>query len=159
VSGRLVAVFGYSDRSTDALHPVCAARLARAEDEATDEDVVLLSGWARRRKPASEADLMRRAWNGRAASVLLDRRARTTFGNARGAAAAARRHGAHEVVLVTSGWHRRRAEVLLRAALRPVSATVTAAPTDERGSRRARARELACWTLVPLLAAVASRSR
>ena len=62
--GRLIAVFGYSDRTTDALHPICAARLERAMRESQAGDVVLLSGWARWRKPISEAELMACAWNG-----------------------------------------------------------------------------------------------
>jgi uncharacterized SAM-binding protein YcdF (DUF218 family) len=159
MSGRLVAVFGYSDASTDAIHPICAARLARAELEVKPEDAVLLSGWARWRKPASEADLMAEAWNGRTSRVLLDRRARTTFGNARGLAATVRSLKVSEVVLVTSGWHRRRAWALSRAALRGSGASVTLAATSERGTARARAREVLCWTLVPLLAAYAAFTR
>jgi uncharacterized SAM-binding protein YcdF (DUF218 family) len=159
VSRRLVAVFGYSDRSTDALHPICAARVVRAMDEATADDVVLLSGWARWRRPASEAELMARAWKGRAARLVLDHGARTTYGNARGTAQTARELDVGEIVLVTSGWHRARAAALLRATLRGLDATVTVAATDERGTLRARARELVCWPLVPLLATVAARNR
>jgi uncharacterized SAM-binding protein YcdF (DUF218 family) len=158
-SGRLIAVFGYSDRSTDALHPICAARLERAMRETRAGDVVLLSGWARWRKPVSEAELMARAWNGETRRLVLDRRARTTLGNACGTADALRDLGLREVVLVTSGWHLRRASSLLRAALRSVDADVTSAPTDERGNLRMRARELLAWTLVPLFAAFAARSR
>ena len=157
-SGRLIAVFGYSDRSTDALHPICAARLERAMRETREGDVVLLSGWARWRKPVSEAELMARAWRGEATRLLLDHRARTTLGNACGTADALRELGLREVVLVTSGWHLRRASSLVRAAVRGTDADVTSASTDERGSLRTRARELLAWTLVPLLAAVA-RSR
>ena len=67
---RLVAVLGFSNGRGQELHSVCAARLARATAEATPGDVVLLSGWARGRKPVSEADLMARAWNGPSAQVL-----------------------------------------------------------------------------------------
>ncbi len=55
-------------------------------------------------------------WDGAARQVLVDNASRTTYGNARAAAAAARKLGVREVVLVTSGWHSRRASVLLSAA-------------------------------------------
>ncbi len=156
---RLVAVLGYSDGSTSGLHPVCVARLARAEQEVEPGDAVLLSGWTRRRGPASEAESMARAWNGRSARVLLDRDARSTYGNAVGTAAAARALGVREVVLVTSGWHGRRASALVRAALHRTEHLVLVAATDERGTPRARLRELACWLLVPVQAAFAARKR
>jgi uncharacterized SAM-binding protein YcdF (DUF218 family) len=158
VSGRLVAVLGYSGKDDHALHPICAKRLARATREARDGDIVLLSG-GRRRDSISEAELMARAWSGRDAWLVLDRRARTTFDNACSIATAARALGVDEVVLVTSGWHRRRAAALVRAALRPSGTKLTTAPTDERGSLRAHVRELVCWVLVPVLAAHAARSR
>ena len=87
---RLVAVLGYSDRRSDGLHPVCAARLARAEREVVPDDSVLLSGWARRRSARPEAELMARAWSVSTRRVLLDRSARSTLGNALGVARAAR---------------------------------------------------------------------
>ena len=158
MSGRLVAVLGYSAKDDHALHPICALRLARATRETRDGDVVLLTG-ARRRGSVSEAELMARAWTGGGARLVLDRRARTTFENARAIARTARALGADEVVLVTSRWHRRRATTLVRAALRGSGVTVTTAPTAEHGSLRARARELVCWTFVPFLAAQAVRSR
>lgn len=157
--GRLIAVFGYSDRSTEALHPICAARLERAMRESRADDVVLLSGWARWRRPVSEAELMARAWTGESSRLVLDHRARTTLGNACGTADALRELGLRDVVLVTSGWHLRRASSLLRAALHSVDAELTTAATDERASIRTRARELLAWTLVPLFAAFAARSR
>ena len=154
---RLVAVLGYSDGSTNGrLHPVCAARLVRAAEEVEPGDAVLLSGWTRRRGPASEAELIARAWNGRSAKVLLDRDARSTYGNAVGTAAAARALGVREVVLVTSGWHGRRASALLRAALHRTEHRIVVAATDEPGTLRARLRELACWTLVPVQAVFAA---
>jgi len=156
---RLIAVLGYSDGRTNALHPVCAARLARAEREVTSDDSVLLSGWARRRTSAPEADLMARAWTSPVRKVILDRNARSTVGNAVGVARAARRAGAHEVVLVTSGWHGRRASALARAALFRSRTKVTLATTDEPATHAARLRELACWTLLPFLAVVAVRTR
>jgi uncharacterized SAM-binding protein YcdF (DUF218 family) len=156
---RLVAILGYSDRDGAALHPVCAARLARAESEVRPDDTVLLTGWARRKAEAAEAELMARAWTADARSVILDRTARSTVGNAVGIARAARRVGAREVVVVTSGWHGRRASVLVRAALTGSHVNVTLATTDERGTYRARVRELACWMALPFMAIVAARAR
>lgn len=156
---RLVAVLGYSDRRGDALHPVCAARLARAESEVRPDDTVLLSGWAKRRAETAEAELMARAWTAAVRSVILDRTARSTVGNAMGIARAARRVGAREVVVVTSGWHGRRASVLARAALAGSHVNVTLATTDERGTYRARLRELACRVTLPFVAVVAARTR
>ncbi|HLF67727.1 MAG TPA: YdcF family protein [Gaiellaceae bacterium] len=156
---RLVAVLGYSDGSRG-LHPVCAERLERAAGVAAPGDAVLLSGRARRPSTESEAELMARAWRGAARRVLLDRDARSTYGNARGAAATALELGVQDVVLVTSGWHARRAYTLLRAALRGTGLEVQLAPTGERGTLRSRLRELACWPIVPLQAAlVGSRAR
>ena len=160
MSARLVAVLGYSDRSATDLHPVCAARLARAAIEARPGDVVLFSGWARgtldRR---AEADLMERAWDAPVRARLVDRRARTTFGNAIGIARAARELHASEVVLVTSSWHARRAAALVRAALAGSGTPVCIAATDEPSTTRRGIRELASWTVVPLLALVAARTR
>jgi uncharacterized SAM-binding protein YcdF (DUF218 family) len=156
---RLVAILGYSDRHGEALHPVCAARLGRAEKEVRPDDMVLLSGWARRRAAAPEAELMASAWTAEARRVILDRTARSTVGNAVGIARAARRVGAEEVVVVTSGWHGRRASVLARAALAGSHVNVTLAATDERGTYRARVRELACWVALPFAAIVAARTR
>jgi len=155
---RLVAVLGYSDGRRRGLHPVCAARLERAHAEAGPEDVVLLSGWARRRSTGAEAELMARAWRG-AGRVVLDRGARSTAGNAVAAARAARALGAGEVVLVTSSWHGRRAQALLRAALRGTSTSVRLAASADPPSARARLRELACWSVTPLLALAATRRR
>jgi hypothetical protein len=76
-----------------------------------------------------------------------------------GIARAARRVGAREVVVVTSGWHGRRASVLARAALAGSHVNVTLATTDERGTYRARVRELACWVTLPFVAIVAARTR
>ncbi|MGH3137917.1 MAG: YdcF family protein [Gaiellaceae bacterium] len=156
---RLIAVLGYSDRHTHFLHPVCAARLARAETEVRPGDSVLLSGWARRRTSPPEADLMARAWTSPVGRVILDRNARSTVGNILGVARAARRTGAQEVVVVTSGWHGRRASALARAALIRTRTKVTLVTTDDSATRRTRLRELACWTLVPFFVVVAARTR
>jgi vancomycin permeability regulator SanA len=159
MSVRLVAVLGYSTGKGRGLHDVCAVRLARAAEEATPADAVLLSGWSRRRNRASEAELMARAWNGVARHVLLDSDARSTYGNARAVARAARSLDATEVVLVTSDWHCRRSAVLVRAAVRDRGSVVRIVGTGERGSLPQRLRELACWAFVPLQAAWVGRSR
>jgi uncharacterized SAM-binding protein YcdF (DUF218 family) len=147
---RLLVVLGYSDGGAE-LHEICARRLRRAEREAAASDVVLLSG-------APEADHMARAWRGACRRLVLDRSARSTFGNAVGTAVLARRLGADEVVLVTSGWHARRARALLRLALGGGPA-VMLATTDEQPSLQARLRELACWAQVPLAALSAPAPR
>jgi uncharacterized SAM-binding protein YcdF (DUF218 family) len=160
VSGRLVAVLGYSDRTVADLHPVCSARLARAMDAAGPDDVVLFSGWARRGLDRrTEADLMASAWDSPVRARLVDRGARTTLGNALGVAHVARRLGLDEVVLVTSRWHAARAAVLLRAALAGSGTTVRVATTDEPTTAARSIREVVSWTLVPLLALVAARTR
>ena len=146
---RLVVVLGYSGRG-EGMHEICAARLRRAELEAREDDVVLLSGWSRTRRRASEADLMADAWTGRGAEVRLDPGARSTLENAVGAARTAEELGAREVVLVTSGWHGRRAAALLDAALAGSDVEVVLVVTEERGSTRARLREIVCWSAVPV---------
>jgi hypothetical protein len=156
---RLVAVLGYSDRHTSALHPVCAARLARAENEVRPDDSVLFSGWARRKTFQPEAELMARAWTSPARRVILDRNARSTIGNALAVRRAARGLGVDEVVLVTSGWHGRRASVLVRSALFGSRTRVTLATTCDPATHAARIRELACWALVPVVAVAAACSR
>jgi uncharacterized SAM-binding protein YcdF (DUF218 family) len=157
---RLIAVLGYSNGRGHELHEICVRRLRRAEQEARAEDVVLLSGWARGRRAASEAELMARAWSGRASRIVVDHTARTTAGNVAGAAAAARQLSTSEVVLVTSSWHGKRAAALLHAALDGTGARVSLAVTDEPVSVSGRLREAACWAAVPFQrAAVRARSR
>jgi uncharacterized SAM-binding protein YcdF (DUF218 family) len=155
---RLVAILGYSDGSTADLHPVCAARLARAVEEAEPDDVILFSGWARRSSTHAEADLMAASWSGSGRTRLVDRSARTTLGNALAVARAAQRVGADEVVLVTSRWHARRAAALVRSALAS-SARVRVAATTEPLSPRRGAREAGAWLVMPVLAVVAARNR
>ena len=156
---RLVAVLGYSDGETADLHPVAAARLDRAAAEVRPDDVVLFSGWARRSAPTPEADVMARLWTTPARARLVDRGARTTLGNAIGVARAARTVDADEVVLVTSSWHARRASALVRAALLGSGTRLRVASTNERVTPRRGLREVASWTIVPVLALVAARSR
>jgi hypothetical protein len=69
-------VLGYSARRSDGLHAVCAARLHHAEQLPDGADTVLLSGWARRRNGAGEAELMRTAWNGTDVRLISDATAR-----------------------------------------------------------------------------------
>ena len=99
---------------------------------------------------------MSRGWNGHTRNIRVDTASRTTYGNVLAAAATARELSAQEIVLVTSGWHGRRASRLLEAAH---GGRIFLAATDERGTTGARARELACWLLVPLQVALARRTR
>lgn len=156
---RLVAVLGYSDGADSELHPVCVARVARAAEEASAGDVVLFSGWARRKDASSEADLMAASWPGSTRRHLVDRGARTTLGNAIAVGRAARQIEATEVVVVTSGWHARRASVLVRAALLGSAASVRVVATGEAATPTRGLREAVAWTVVPLLALVAARTR
>lgn len=158
---RLVAVLGYSDGGASGLHPVCSKRIARAEAVARPSDVVLLSGWARGRRPVSEAKAMARAWGGHPARLILDDHARSTYANAVATAAAARELGVREVVLVTSDWHSRRASLLVRAALRGsgLRLRLTLETSAESPPGRARLRELVCLSLLPVQAALAGRRR
>jgi hypothetical protein len=153
---RLVAVLGYSTWRGDALHPIGAARLEAAERVAAGADAVLLSGWSRHRHRPSEAELMRRAWRGPEVPLIADGDARTTAGNARAVAAAARKVGANEVVLVTSSWHARRARLLVRALL-PQHVRLSVVTTPRTRPPGLIARELA--TLLPSRLAVRLRRR
>lgn len=151
---RLVVVLGYSRGRGAELHPVCAARLTRAAEEAIPSDTILLSGWARRRRHASEAELMACAWSGSASEVLLDEEARSTYGNARAVARATRGTTVDEVVLVTSAWHGARAARLVSAALGDSVGRVSLVATEERGSLGNRLRELVCRPVVPIQVAL-----
>jgi uncharacterized SAM-binding protein YcdF (DUF218 family) len=152
---RLVAVLGYSTRRGRGLHEVCTERLEAAQAAAEGADAVLLSGWSRRRHRPSEAELMRDAWAGPDVPLVVDGDARTTFGNVRAIATAARALGAGEVVLVTSSWHARRARLLARAALGPGIRIDVATPPPSRPVRLV-AREAAC--LPSAYATVSARS-
>ncbi len=115
---RVLVVLGYSDGGRGKLHPIAAARLARAAEVATGRDVVVLSGWARVPGTRSEAELMAAAWQGRARELVVDPDARTTVGNAVNALDDIRRVEAREVVVVTSRWHAPRAKAAFRLLLR-----------------------------------------
>ncbi|HTI35263.1 MAG TPA: YdcF family protein [Miltoncostaea sp.] len=158
--GRVVAVLGFSARRSGDLHPVCAARVRLAGELATADDVVLLSGWARAPGAASEAELMRRAWRGAAARVLLDDGARHTAENAVHAARVAREFGAGEVLVVTSRWHAPRAALFFRWYLRGSGVGVRVAAVRGPLAPGPVAREAAVWPLVPAqIARTPSRRR
>ncbi len=145
---RLVVVLGYSDGGRGELHPVCAARLERAAEVTTSDDVVVLSGWARVPDTHSEAELMRAAWRGPAREVVVDPDARTTVDNMANAMNDVLRVGASEVLVVTSSWHAPRAKTALRWLLRSTGIKVRAVSPPGR-SRSAALRELPLWLLLP----------
>ena len=153
---RLVAVLGYSNGGAS-LHAVGESRLRRAEKEARAGDVVLLSGWSRRRNGRSEAELMAEAWQGSPVELVVAGDARTTYGNAVAARKAALASGAGRVVLVTSSWHAPRAAALFRAAFRRTQISVELAPAAGPRAATARIRELVCWLLTPAQAAILRR--
>ena len=146
---RVIVVLGYSNGGRDALHPIGAARLARAAEVATGEDVVVLSGWARVPGTRSEAELMAAAWNGRARELVVDPDATTTVGNAMNALNDIHRVGAREVVVVTSRWHAPRAKAAFRLLLRGRHVRVRAAFPSESRNARASLREVPLWGLLP----------
>ena len=147
-TGRVVVVLGYSRGDDAELHPVCAARLERAAEVATADDVVVLSGWARTSGRHSEAELMRAAWRGQAREVVVDPDARTTVENMANALNDVLRVGAREVVVVTSSWHAPRAKAALRWLLLHTGVRVRSASPAGR-SRRASLREVVLWPLLP----------
>lgn len=149
LSVRLVAVLGYSARRPDGLHAVCAARLSHAEEIASADDAVLLSGWARRRNGTGEAELMRNAWSGTGVQLITDSTARNTRENAAEVAETARRLGASEVVVVTSSWHAFRARTLVRAGLRDRDVVVQTSSPGGRPPVMLLARELVCLVGLP----------
>ena len=155
---RVVVVLGYSDGGRDRLHPVAAARLARAAEVSTEEDVVVLSGWARVSGTRSEAELMAGVWEGNARELVVDPDARTTVGNAANALDDIRRVGAREVVVVTSRWHAPRAKAAFRLLLRGSGVRVAAAYPLEERNLRAVLRELPLWVLLPAQAWTGRRS-
>ena len=123
---RLVAVFGYSARGADGLHPLCLLRLRHAEELADGADAVVLSGWSRHGTGFAEAELMRDAWHGPDVRLICDPTARNTMQNAIGVAELARELGVDEVIVVTSEWHAPRARALVGAALGDADVSVRA---------------------------------
>jgi uncharacterized SAM-binding protein YcdF (DUF218 family) len=156
VPTRLVVVLGYSERGHARLHPVCAGRLALAAEIAREDDVVVLSGWARVSGSTAEAELMRDAWTGSAADVVADPTARTTVENAWNARDDVRRSGAEQVIVVTSRWHAPRARAAFRAALKGLDARVEVV-SPPAANARASLRELPLWLLLPFQLAAARR--
>ena len=146
---RVVVVLGYSNRDADVLHPVCAARLARAAELSTGDDVVVLSGWSRVPGRRSEAEQMAAGWSGAAREVVVDPDARSTVENAVNAVGDVVRAGADSVLVVTSGWHAPRAVAAFRWLLRGRGVRVEAAWPAGPISFRDRARELPLWLLLP----------
>jgi uncharacterized SAM-binding protein YcdF (DUF218 family) len=146
---RVIVVLGYSDGGRGVLHPIGAARVARAAEISTADDVVVLSGWARTPGTQSEAQLMAAAWTGNAAEVVVDPDARTTVGNAFNALDDIRRVGAREVVIVTSRWHVPRAKAAFRLLMWRRSVRVAATYPPEPAKLGAMIRELVLWPLLP----------
>jgi len=154
-----VVVLGYSDSGSGRLHPICAARLARAAELSTADDVVVLSGWSRVPGSRSEAELMAEEWSGVARELVLDPDASTTAENAANAVRDVLRSGADQVVVVTSAWHAARARAAFRWLLRGHSVRVRVASPDGPAGARDRLRELALWPLLPAQLSRAARDR
>ena len=146
---RAIVVLGYSDQNGSTLHPTCASRLERAIAIATDDDVVVLSGWARLPDTRSEAELMEEAWTGRGRELIIDPDATTTVGNAANALTSIRRVGATEVVVVTSRWHAPRARVTFLWEFRRTGIAVEAV-TAPGGRSRDWLREFLGWLILPM---------
>lgn len=151
---RLIVVLGYSDGGRNQLHPVGAERLSHAAEIATDEDVVVLSGWARVPGTRPEAELMAEAWTGRARELVIDSDARTTVGNATNVLDDVDRTGVTEVVVVTSRWHAPRALVAFRWRLRGLGTTVIGSAPHPWGRARNWLGELWRWAALPIQLAV-----
>lgn len=150
-------VLGYSNGGRNTLHPICAQRLTHAAEIATEDDVVVLSGWARKPGIRPEAELMAEAWTGRARELVVDPDARSTVGNATNAIDDVRRTGVTEVVVVTSRWHVPRALAAFRWLLRGLGTTIVGSSPPEPGRVRERLLELARWVVLPLQLAVDER--
>ena len=153
---RLVAVLGYSNGGSS-LHEICAARLRKAEAEARPGDVVLLSGWSRRRGGRSEAELMAEAWRGPDVELVVGADARTTFGNAVDALRAAAAYDVDELLVVTSLWHAQRTAALFGAALQHGRVELSLAAADGAPATTTRVRELGCRLVTPLQARLLRR--
>jgi uncharacterized SAM-binding protein YcdF (DUF218 family) len=147
---RLLLVLGYSSRRPAGLHPVCAARVARAAGLARDDDLVVLSG------TDVEVELMAAAWGSSQGAVSRDRALRTAE-SAVAAVRLAEEAGADEVVVVTSWWHRPRASLMVRLALRRRSVRVGDSGAPGPWSVFQLAREAVCFPLIPMHLALARR--
>jgi DUF218 domain-containing protein len=149
-SERVVAVLGYSRRRGAGLHPICARRLAHAQQLAGGIRAVILSG-------LPEAELMRASWVGPDVELICDPEARSTADNVRNVASAVHALGARELTVVTSRWHRARVRLLLWAALRGEPVRVSVEGADEPGHLLVRLRELACLAVLPIQLAALRR--
>ena len=147
---RVVAVLGYSPRRGESLHVIAERRLRHAEGLAAGARAVVLSGWSRRPGGRGEGELMRAAWAGPPAELVVDTTARTTIENAVVVAAAAKRLAADEVVVVTSSWHRPRAGLLVRTALLGTGTRVLTASPHGAPPAALLLRELACLLALPV---------
>ena len=143
MSRRVVAVLGYSCRRDAALHAICSARLARAQELARAGDAVILSGFP-------EAELMHSAWSGPEVELIAETRSRSTAQNAANVAAEARALGARELVVVTSSWHRARVSALMRAALRGSGIHVEVEGAPAPRPVRLLGREAVCFVFLPV---------
>jgi uncharacterized SAM-binding protein YcdF (DUF218 family) len=151
--GTIVVVLGYSERRSEGLHPICAARVEAAAGLAHGDRTVVLSGWSRRPGRAAEAELMRQAWAACPKAVICDEEARVTAETAAYVAALAKSLGVREVVAVTSWWHRPRTALLFRSLLPDVRVEVVGARTP--WSAKLLLRELGALPLVPFQLALA----
>lgn len=142
MTGRVLAVLGYSRRSDAELHAICAARLARAQELAAGVDTVILSGFP-------EAELMLGAWSGPEVELIPEAESHSTAENAANVAGKTRELGARELVVVTSSWHRLRVEALMRAALRGSGVRLRVEGADAPRPLGLLAREIACLALLP----------
>jgi hypothetical protein len=147
---RVVAVLGYSSRWRSGLHPVCARRLAHAEDVAWGAETVVLSGWGRAPRRRPEAELMRAAWAGPEVEFVCDPDARTTAQNAANVTRVAHALQAEELVVVTSWWHRRRVERHVRAHAGTDAVRVSVVGASGGSPPHLLVRELVCLALLPL---------
>jgi uncharacterized SAM-binding protein YcdF (DUF218 family) len=143
MSGRLVAVLGYSGRRNAELHRICAERVAHAQAIATGSRAVLFSGMP-------EAELMRASWTGPDVELLADLKARSTAENAANIARTARELRVDEVIAVTSRWHRLRTLLLLNAALRGTGIALSVETAAGSPPLPLLARELVCVALLPV---------
>ena len=148
---RLVAVLGYSDSTTSGIPPdrrsaVRSRGVGGQRPTTSSCSRVGHEAFSRPQRPTSrrELDRLHRA-------RLVDRRARTTLGNAIGIARGApdRRR---RVVLVTSRWHAHRAATLLRASLLGSATRLRIVASDEPVKACHGVREAASRARRPVLA-------
>lgn len=149
-AGRLIVVLGYSDREDTGLHPICASRLTHAASLSTNDDVVVLSGWARTPGVQPEAELMAAAWTGNCRELVVDPVARHTVENATNAVDDVLRSRAETVVVVTSRWHAPRARLIFAWVFRGLGTQVVGESPDEDMDRQSWLREIPRWIVLPL---------